>query len=160
MLPSVQVLFSPSVRNQDWPSGITSGSHKLANYAFVSFATFCSSPLLPFCKKPGLASGITTGSHKLANYAFVSFATFCSTPLLPFCKKTGVAFRDHHWLDRTRHPYPSFPLLPSVQVIFSPSVRNQDWPSGITTGSHKLANYAFVSFATFCSTPLFPSVRN
>jgi hypothetical protein len=55
LLPSVQVLFSPSVRNQDWPSGITSGSHKLANYAFVSFATFCSSPLLPFCKKTEVA---------------------------------------------------------------------------------------------------------
>src|SRR3984957_6853360 len=193
LLPSVQVLFSPSVRNQDWPSGITTGSHKLANYAFVSFATFCSSPLLPFCEKPGLAfrdhhwartssqimpsfpllpsvqvlfspsvrnqdwpSGITTGSHKLANYAFVSFATFCSSPLLPLCEKPGLAFRDHHWARTSSQIMPSFPLLPSVQVLFSPSVRNQDWPSGITTGSHKLANYAFVSFATFCSSPLLP----
>jgi len=108
------------VRNQDWPSGITTGSHKLANYAFVSFATFCSSPLLPFCEKPGLA------------------------------------FRDHHWLAQARKLCLRFPLLPSIQVLFSPSVRNQDWPSGITTGTHKLANYAFFSFATFYSSSLLP----
>jgi len=120
LLPSVQVLFSPSVRNQDWPSGITTGSHKLANYTFVSFATFCSSPLLPFCEKPGLA------------------------------------FRDHHWLAQARKLCLRFPLLPSIQVLFSPSVRNQDWPSGITTGTHKLANYAFFSFATFYSSSLLP----
>ena len=82
--------FLPSVRNQDWPSGITTGSHKLANYAFVSFATFCLSPLFSLCEKPGLA------------------------------------FRDHHGLAQTRKLCVRFPLLASVQVLFSPSVRNQD----------------------------------
>ena len=98
----------------------------------------------------------------------------------PLCEKPGLAFRDHHGLAQTRklclrflcyllfkssflpsvrnqdwpsgitlartnsQIMPSFPLLPSVQVLFSPSVRNQDWSSGITTGSHKLANYTFV----------------
>ena len=31
------------------------GSLKRDTHTFVSFATFCSSPLLPFCEKPGLA---------------------------------------------------------------------------------------------------------
>jgi hypothetical protein len=102
LLPSVQVLFSASVRKQKWPSGITTGSHKLANMPSFPLLPSVQVLFFPSVRKQDWPSGITTGSHKLANYAFVSFATFCSSPLLPFCEKPGLAFRDHHWLAQTR----------------------------------------------------------
>jgi hypothetical protein len=72
LLPSVQVLFSPSVRNQDWPSGITTGTHKLANYASFPLLPSVQVHFFSFCENQDWPSGITTGSHKIANYAFVS----------------------------------------------------------------------------------------
>ena len=103
---------------------------KRDTHTFVSFATFCSSPLLPFVRNQDWPSGIITGSHRLANYAFVSFASFCLSPLFSLCEKQGLAFRDHHGLAQARKLYLRFPLLPSIQVLFSPCVRNQDWSSG------------------------------
>ena len=126
--------------NQDRRSGM--GLQQIPVWACNNLTFMCgAAPRLAFCLPPHHHK---TGSLKRDTHTFVSFATFCSSPLLPFCKKTGLAFRDHHWLAQARKLYLRFPLLPSVQVLFSPSVRNQDWPSGIITGSHRLANYAFV----------------
>jgi hypothetical protein len=73
----------------------------------------------------------------------------------PFREKPGLAFRDHHGLAQTRKLCLRFLCYLLFKSSFLPSVRNQDCLPGSPLGTHKLANYAFVSFASFCSSPLF-----
>jgi hypothetical protein len=111
------------------------------------------------CRLPVYAPA-KIGSPKLDTYPFVTFATFCSSPLFSFWEKPGLAFRDHHWLAKTRKLCVRFPLLASVQILFSPSVKNQDWPSGITTA--RTNSQIMRSFPLLPSVQLLfsPSVRN
>ena len=100
---------------------------------FASFASFCSktsSPLL--CGRPCVAPGNSnvagTASTLKPLSPFASFASFCSKPLLPFCAVARASRQGiQTWREPPQRSNPCpllLPLLPSVQNLFSPSVRS------------------------------------
>ena len=132
---------------------------------FASFASFCSktsSPLL--CGRPCVAPGNSnvagTASTLKPLSPFASFASFCSKPLLPFCAVARASRQGiQTWREPPQRSNPCpllLPLLPSVQNLFSPSVRSpvrraREFRRDGNRVRRSNPCSLFASFASFCS---------